>query len=252
MNYNLRKLIDNVKKDKGFMLNDLIDMGIVNLDALVKEVISTKDVHKIHFLLMNLKTHNLFLEGIIEEAIATKDIGFIVELTSLMNFLGYKELVYKLSLEVLNSDNLFAMIHLAQTIPGVSFDAVFNRVLASDDNLQVIVSLLKRVDFNKEDKDKLPFDIYVEKNSNKLLEVILKPENLDFLVQTRQELKDATIISYFNQFIADMVKQSIQQTDLFTYLLELYQKEDFETIRNNREIFSTLFKDEDEEITRGM
>lgn len=35
MNYNLRKLIDNVKKDKGFMLNDLIDMGIVNLDALV-------------------------------------------------------------------------------------------------------------------------------------------------------------------------------------------------------------------------
>ena len=251
MNYNLRKLIEKARIDKGIMLNDLIDMGIVSLDSLAKEIVSMRDVHELHYLLMNLQAHNLPLERLVEEVVATKDIHFITEVTALMNFVGHKEQVSKLSLIVLESDDVFSMIHLAKTIPGVSYEAVFNRVLASN-NLQVIASLLKQVDSNKENKNKSAFDIYVEENVSKLLEVILNPENLDFLVRTRQELRDPMLISYFNQFIADSVKPLIGQTDLFAYLLDLYQKGDFESIRANREAFSPLFQDEKEEITRGM
>lgn len=249
MNYNLRKLIKKARIDKGIMLNDLIDMGIVSLDDLVKEIVSMRDVHELHYLLMNLQAHNLPLEEIVEDTIVTKDSHFIFEVIALMNFLGHKELVYKLSLEVLNSDDFFAMIHLAKTIPGVSYEAVLNRVLASN-NLYAIASLLKQVDFNKDNKNKSAFDLYVEENVSNLLEVILKPENLDFLVQTKQELKDVNLIATFNQYIADLVKQSIWQADIFAYLLELYQKGDFEAIRNNREVFSTLFQDKEEEIKR--
>lgn len=250
MNYNLRQLIDQARIDRGLMLNDLIDMGIVDLNSLAKEIVSKRNVRELHYLLMDLQARNLPLDEIVDATIKTKDIHFIMEVTSLMNFLGYKEQVSKLCRVVLESSDVFAMIRLAKTIPGISSEEVFINVLASN-NLQAMVSLLKQVNFNKENKHKSAFDIYVEENVSKLLEVVLKPEHLDFLVQTRQELKDATIIAYFNQFIADMVKKSTEQTDLFAYLIELYQKGDFEAIRNNKELFSTLFQDK-EEITRGM
>lgn len=248
MNYNLKRLIDNVEKDKGTMLNDLIDMGIVSLEALIREVVSMRDARKIHRLQLLLKAHNFPLEVIVEEVIATNNIRFITDVTSLMNFLGHKELVNKLSLVILESNDVFAKIHIAKTIPGVSIPTVFHQVLISG-NLNAIASLLKQVDFNKENKKKLAFDIYVEENVEQLLEVILKPENIDFIIQTKEDLHDLTLVSYFNQFIVDFGKTLIGETDLFASLLELYQKRDFDTIRKYKDVFSSLFQD-DEEIRR--
>lgn len=52
---------------------------------------------------------------------------------------------------------------------------------------------------------------------------------------------------------SDMEKQvsdfTLSEEEKLSYLIKLYQNGDFETIRDNREWFSTLFQDE-EKITR--
>ena len=96
--------------------------------------------------------------------------------------------------------------------------------------------------------------------------------NIPFLLDAMQECEDIYIIRYtfaksnlpvVTSYLGKLIQvreqkqakedmHDLSSEDKMRILTELYNKKDFETIRKYREVFSTLFQDKKEEITRGM
>ena len=90
----------------------------------------------------------------------------------------------------------------------------------------------------------LKYNQYIKKRLLSVEEVtqyVLETNDADFIVEFK------TFVSFCDNNISIY---SLSDASLFQYLAKLYKANDFENIRKNREVFSSLFQNEEEIIRK--
>ena len=265
MNY-LQDVVLNVEKNQGKLLNLLIESKIVDLELATKEVIKSNDAEAIYYFARYIKnadkkvlaekiisTNNAFyiceftfLEGVlpdilIDKIISLKDGKYIYYLAKNLKSAP----IEKLSLAMLNTTNPEFIYFFLMYVPNVPIKVFINHLmnLGSYEYIARLIIFYEQSKIEKDSKENLVTN-YLENHYLDLLE-FMKTCSDKLQIKSLNNLKSVELQKTFLSLYLNLLNDE----EKLKALKELYINNDFETIRENRDIFSKLFK-EDNEITR--
>lgn len=267
MSQNLQDIVLNVEKNQGKLLNLLIESKIVDLKFATIEVMKTNDAKAIYYFARYIKGAN---KSVLAQAIInTNDAYYICEFACLKGVLPNdlidkiislkdgKYIYYlarnlksapiqKLALAMLNTSNAEFIYFFLMYIPNAPIKILIKHLM----NLlsyEYIAKLIIFYDQSKTEKESIgnPIMNYLENHYLELIEFMkMCPDKLQ-IERCLDELKT----SEFKKAFQSMYLNLLNENERLNALKELYISNNFATIKENRDIFSKLFKD-DKEITR--
>ena len=265
MNY-LQNVVLNVEKNQGKLLNLLIESKIVDLELATKEVIKSNDAEAIYYFARYIKnadkkvlaekiisTNNAFyicefafLEGVlpdilIDKIISLKDGKYIYYLAKNLKSAP----IEKLSLAMLNTTNPEFIYFFLLYVPNVPIKMFINHLMNLG-SYEYIAKLIIFYDNSQTQKEVQENSIikYLETHYLDLLEYMKTCPDI-LTIKSLNNLKSVELQKTFLSLYLNLLNDE----EKLKALKELYINNDFETIRENRDIFSKLFK-EDNEIMR--
>ena len=265
MNY-LQDVVLNVEKNQGKLLNLLIESKIVDLELATKEVIKSNDAEAIYYFARYIKnadkkvlakkiisTNNAFyicefafLEGVlpdilIDKIISLKDGKYIYYLAKNLKSAP----IEKLSLAMLNTTNPEFIYFFLLYVPNVPIKMFINHLmnLGSYEYIAKLIIFYDNSQTQKEVQEN-PIIKYLETHYLDLLEYMKTCPDI-LTIKSLNNLKSVELQKIFLSIYLNLLNDE----EKLKALKELYINNDWLAIKENKDIFSKLFK-EDNEITR--
>ena len=258
MNY-LQDVVLNVKKNQGKLLNLLIESKIIDLELATKEVIKSNDAEAIYYFARYINgadkdsleekiisTNNAFyicefafLEGVlpdilIDKIISLKDGKYIYYLAKNLKSAP----IEKLSLAMLNTTNPEFIYFFLMYVPNVPIKMFINHLmkLGSYEYLAKLIIFYDNSQTQKELQEN-PIIKYLETHYLDLLEFMKTCSDILPIKKCLDNLKSVELQKTFLSLYLNLLNAE----EKLKALKELYINNDFETIRENRDIFQSLF-----------
>ena len=266
MNY-LQDVVLNVEKNQGKLLNLLIESKIVDLELATKEVIKSNDAEAIYYFARYIKnadkkvlakkiisTNNAFyicefafLEGVlpdilIDKIISLKDGKYIYYLAKNLKSAP----IEKLSLAMLNTTNPEFIYFFLLYVPNTPISLFIEHLmkLGSYEYLAKLIIFYDNSQTQKELQEN-PIIKYLETHYLDLLEFMKTCPDILPIKKCLDNLKSVELQKIFLSIYLNLLNDE----EKLKALKELYINNDWLAIKENKDIFSKLFK-EDNEITR--
>ena len=260
MNY-LQDVVLNVEKNQGKLLNLLIESKIVDLELATKEVIKSNDAEAIYYFARYIKnadkkvlakkiisTNNAFyicefafLEGVlpdilIDKIISLKDGKYIYYLAKNLKSAP----IEKLSLAMLNTANPEFIYFFLLYVPNVPIKMFINHLMNLG-SYEYIAKLIIFYDNSQTQKEVQENSIikYLETHYLDLLEYMKTcPDILP--IKSLNNLKSVELQKIFLSIYLNLLNDE----EKLKALKELYINNDWLAIKENKDIFSKLFKED--------
>ena len=265
MNY-LQDVVLNVEKNQGKLLNLLIESKIVDLELATKEVIKSNDAEAIYYFARYIKnadkkvlakkiisTNNAFyicefafLEGVlpdilIDKIISLKDGRYIYYLAKNLKSAP----IEKLSLAMLNTTNPEFIYFFLLYVPNTPISLFIEQLikLSSYEYLAKLIIFYDNSQTQKELQEN-PIIKYLETHYLDLIEYMKTCPDI-LTIKSLNNLKSVELQKIFLSIYLNLLNDE----EKLKALKELYINNDWLAIKENKDIFSKLFK-EDNEIMR--
>lgn len=266
MNQNLRDIILNVEKNQGKLLNLLIESKIIDLKLATAEVMASNDAQAIYYFARYINGADK--DSLEEKIINTNDPYYICEfaclkgvspealINKIISLKDGKYIYYlaknlksapieKLSLAMLNTTNPEFIYFFLLYVPNVPIKMFINHLMNLG-SYEYIAKLIIFYDNSQTQKElqENPIIKYLETHYLDLIEYMKTCPDI-LTIKSLNNLKSVELQKIFLSIYLNLLNDE----EKLKALKELYINNDFETIRENRDIFSKLFK-EDNEIMR--
>lgn len=254
----------NIKKDHGIILKKLISIGIININDARKEVYETKNPIIMYHFMIWIDFNNR--QNLIKRIVLLGNDRYV--LNALLYFADYDTIcwsidaLFKFNKVKLLEDLLFLTNNiLLDKVPNESelnkylrenIDTLALKIL-NYKNFDIIERLILKADklFSQNNcNTKTILDNYLYKKINLLLNLMCDCVDLYRLKKLFNKLESSTLKSIIAFEIKARDINELKKDDneiTLNLLMYLYQKNDIETIKANREIFANLFQEPESE-----
>lgn len=260
MNQNLRDIILNVEKNQGKLLNLLIDSKIVDLELATAEVMASNDAQAIYYFARYINGADK--DSLEEKIINTNDPYYICEFACLKGvspealinkIISLKDGRYiyylarnlksapieKLTFAMLNTNDPKFIYFFLMYVPNVPIKVFINHLmnLGSYEYIARLIIFYEQSKIEKDSKEN-PVTNYLENHYLDLLEFMKTCSDKLQIKKCLDELKTKE----FRKVFKNIYLNTLNEEEKLKALKELYINNDFETIRENRNTFQSLFQ----------
>lgn len=258
---------------KGAPLKELAEVEIATMNAeyisyficiegapvkkLIKGLVATRDTYYINEVIRNFRYYVYPMiekvEEIEKEVLAANDV--------MHYFWHYPQHmiaeIAEVEKEILATNDALFIYDCADKIAGIPVDNFIYKIIELQ-NFEVIAKMLENVRAGQKSEGQACIEIFALNHINLLLDTMKYCQDINLLRKTYVNVALPSIKNYIGNLISNLEDKSkievadvsvLEEEEKLNYLKMLYENGDFETIRKNKEVFSTLFQDE-EKITR--
>ena len=261
MNKNIRYLIISERYSE---LSKYIEFGIIKMEEAIKELIHLNDALYIYKFARYIK--NASIDKLADAIITTQNAEYIYNFAHYVKNAPINKLAHVL-IDMQSTEYIANFILDDSNISVETFKNLVETFLTISNAKNLWIFIL-RCKSNQYIKDKLnevfyPRNIIKELFQNLVarkdifyIKELLKIASMEEVKQYVLETNDADFIAKFKDFITFGITNklsvfSLSEENIFKILRRLYIQEDFKTIRQYREVFNSLFQDE-EEVKRKL
>ena len=199
------------------------------------------------------------VKELIKGLVATRETCYIDEVIRYFRHYTYPMIaeIAEVEKEILATNDALFIYDCAIEITGIHVDNFIYKIVEMQ-NFEVIAKMLENIRVGQKSKSQTCIEIFALNHIELLLDVMSHCQDINLLRKTFFYVKLPSIKNYISDLISNLeAKKKIEVAEVsvldeeekMNYLKMLYTNGDFETIYKNREVFSTLFQNE-EEITR--
>lgn len=223
------------------------DIKEAPIKELAKAEIATKNAEYIYLF---TGVEGAPVKELIQGLVATRDIDYLNELIRKSSLMYTDFINMQVGNAILATDDAAFIYECVDKIIGIPV-SIFICKIVEMKNFEIIADILKSVKVRH-------YPEVATKKENSIFNCV--PMLIDAMkdCQDINLLKSISCYSEISQLISKLEAKMKAEIDVsllseeekLNYLVKLYRQNDFETIRENKGVFQSLFQDRDEEITR--